>query len=96
MQKVVVALSVLLLTVSGSARALAQSRAAEMAVLNDPDCNYVCVFSASVDDLWKDDRTQSGSVESQGEGQRRASYKRPMADGGSEILSAMARPVFSR
>lgn len=96
MQKVVVALSVLLLTITSSARVAAQSRATEMAGFNDPDCNYVCVFAASVDELWKGDRTQSGSVESQAEGQRRASYRSPVADSGSEILSVMARPVFSR
>lgn len=96
MQKVVVALSVLLLTVASSARAPAQSRAAEMAGFNDPDCNYVCVFSASVDELWKGERTQSGSVESRPEGERQAAYRSPVPDSGSEILNAMARQVFSR
>jgi hypothetical protein len=47
MQKLVIGLSALLLAI-GSTGVVAQSPAAEMAALNDPDCNYVCVFAA----LW--------------------------------------------
>lgn len=95
MQKLVIGLSALLLAI-GSTGVVAQDPAVEMPPANDPDCNYACVFSASVDELWRADRDQSHAVESQPERERRATYRSPALDSGSEILSAMARQAHER
>lgn len=95
MQKLLIGLSALLLAI-GSTGVVAQSPAAEMAALNDPDCNYVCVFAASVDGLGRVDHSQSHVVEPQPERERRATYRSLAPDSGSEVLSAMARQVHAR
>jgi hypothetical protein len=95
MQKLVIGLSALLFAI-GSTSVLAQDPTAEMTPASDPDCNYVCVFSASVDELWRVDRSQSHSVEPQPEREHRATYRSPVSDSGSEILSAVARQVHAR
>jgi hypothetical protein len=95
MQKLVIGLSALLLAI-GSTSVLAQSPAAEMAALNDPDCSYVCVFAASVGEVLRTNHSQSHVEEPQAERERWAGYTTPMSDIGSEILSAMARPAHGR
>ncbi len=70
MQKIFIGLSALLLVAAGSARVVAQSPAAEMAALNDPDCNYVCVFAASVDEVLRTNHSQSHVEEPQADSER--------------------------
>ena len=96
MQKVFIGLSALLLVAAGSARVVAQSRAAEIAALNDPDCNYVCVFSASVDEVLRTNHSQSHVEEPQADSERWASSRSAAPDSGSEVLSAMARQLHAR
>lgn len=92
MQKIVIGLSALLLVIAGSARIAAQDPATQMGSAGYPDCNYVCVFAASVDELWGADHSQSHSVEPQPERERRATTQRSAtSDIGSEVLSVMAR-----
>ena len=94
-QKLVIGLSALLLAI-GSTGVVAQSPAAEMAALNDPDCNYVCVFAASVDEVLRTKHSQSHVEEPPADNERWASYRGAVYDVGSEVLSAMARPVHGR
>jgi hypothetical protein len=96
MHKVFIGLSALLLVAAGSARVVAQSPAAEIAALNDPDCNYVCVFAASVDEVVRTNHSQSHVEEPQADSERWASSRSAMPGIGSEVLSAMARPVHRR
>jgi hypothetical protein len=95
MQKIFIGLSALLLVAAGSARVVAQSPAAEMAALNDPDCNYVCVFAA-VDEVLRTNHSQSHVEEPQAESERWASSRSAMPGIGSEVLSAMARQLHAR
>ncbi|MFM9845963.1 MAG: hypothetical protein ACKVP3_02235 [Hyphomicrobiaceae bacterium] len=96
MQKIVIGLSALLLVVTGGARSVAQDLAAERGSASYPDCNYVCVYAASVDEPWSADHSQSHFVEPQPERERRASHRRAISDMESEVLSAMARQRAGR
>ena len=95
MQKLIIGLAAVLLATS-SAGVIAQDSGAERASVSNPDCNYVCVFSTSVDELWKVDPNPSQPVEPQIERERRASYRSTISDNGVELLSAMARQAHER
>jgi hypothetical protein len=86
MKKVVIGLSAILFAVT-SARSATNGFAAEAAPNSDPDCNYVCIYAASVNGPREADSQHSAGT--QLERELAAVDRRAASDQGAEVSTSL-------